>query len=611
MQGLHIVFTSYIGFDSRLLVRTLTPAAIFAQLNIVASYLDHYFSYLNDSPPLRGRCQRMNQIRKIDHRIIQMLEDGDRNTRLMVFEDEPVYFALYYFPHFFNYAIPQFHFDFYFDIKRMLAGEIEEAAWIAFRESAKTSIAKLALVIYSICFQKKKYINWDAYDKGNAEAALFDIVVELQTNEKLIADFGQLYYKKKHRDTMEEAKLKRISNFITENGIKVEAWSTQESTRGRIYKNVRPDLYILDDFETSKTKDSYPITKKIIDHIDEMRTGLGVNGTILYLGNYLTEEGSVAHVLNRLAGNERAMVRNVPVMFKDGTITWPGKYCATNEETAKINEIITIKEKRRVSLEYKKKSYGNKLFATEMLNDPSKSGDYYGDRDRLKKLLEACREPSKEIGGIRIWANYDPMHRYAGGGDTASGWGGDSNAGVWIDFSRRPALVVATYKDADIKPGPFARILMRGAQMYGECFLVPEQNNTGFATIFALITDEREGGCGYTNVYVREVKHKITGKAMKEYGFWSSDATKPDVIAAFFKAVEDGDLEIFDKDLLNEMYHYKKMDVRVHRPEEGMTRHFDLLTAATLAWEGNKHAKVSVASRVKQFKSPTQGAYVP
>ena len=71
--------------------------------------------------------------------------------RRAYFADEssfPVFFA-YYFPEYIKYPFAGFHFTMFRHIGHMLTGIIRELAWIMFRESAKTSIAK-ALIVYLI-----------------------------------------------------------------------------------------------------------------------------------------------------------------------------------------------------------------------------------------------------------------------------------------------------------------------------------------------------------------------------------------------------------------------------------------------------------------------------
>ncbi len=497
-------------------------------------------------------------------------------------EIEPVYFGIYYFPEYYLYKIPDFHYDFYGDIKRLWSGEIDEAAWIAFRESAKTSIGKIS-AIHAISYKKKNYINWDAYDKDNSEAALFDIVVQLQSNTRLIQDFGQLYYQKKHKDVLQEAKLKRISSFITENDVKVEAFSTQESTRGRIYKHIRPDLYIFDDVETVKTKDSYPITNKIIKHIDEARTGMGANGSILYLGNYITEEGVIENILKNVGRNPRGIARNIPVV-KDKKVMWPAKYVKTNKEAAKRNKTIEDPLKRKLSLENHRIKFGEKVFETEFMNNPSKAGDLVFNRAIIKELLKKAKDPIKEIAGLKIWRNYNAKHRYGLGADTSEGKGLDANAHAIINYSTRPAIVVATFQDNEIKPNIFAHEIKRPGNQFGGCVTAPAINNTGWATCAEL------ENC-YDNIYIRQVKNKKTGKESNEFGIRMTTGVKYDIISNFVTAVEDGELVIWDRELLLECYYYKKKDLNAMKMEDGMTRHFDKLIGAAIAWELRRSAK--------------------
>lgn len=537
-------------------------------------------------------------ITKLNEKVFKHILSNQAD-RIYICGQEPVYFFAYYFAEYLSYKIAPFQFLFYDDIKRLIEGELDEAIWVAFRESAKTSIAKFALAVWCICYRKKRYINFDSYIKDNAEAALFDIAVTLQTNRNIIEDFGHLYFSREAR-TLKEAKLKRIAHFITENDVKVEAFSTQESTRGRIYKEIRPDLYVFDDIETAKTKSSYPITKKIIEHIDEAKAGLGPGGSILYLGNYITEEGVIAHIMKNLKGRKRAVVRNIPVMIS-GEITWPDKYVKTNEEAIKLNKMIKEPSEKKVSLKAKRESLGNEVYETEMMNNPSKSEDLVFDSATIDKLIRGCQPPIEEIAGLKIWAKFNAKHRYGEGGDTAEGIGRDANALVVIDFTKRPALVVATFENNQIGPDVFGYEMKRAANLYGGCIVAPEVNNTGYATL-AVLTDIYDN----KNIYVRTIKDKTSGKPLKSYGFKSTSTTKPDIMYQLKSAIEDGELEILDEALLKEIRAYRKQDIRLLKSVEGMTKHFDKLMACAIAWEMRHHALVK-----KKKKSLKQPVHVP
>lgn len=553
----------------------------------------------------------MKEERKFDPEVIEFITQSTRSERLHLFEQSFPYYCLYYFPEFFTYPLAGFHWDFFDDCEKLASGELEEAAWIAFRESAKSTIAK-AFICWLICYKKKRYINWDSYDKANAEQALFDVAGFLRTNANLLRDFGNLYKKKKKKNPEEtdidDPQMKRIGSFITENGVKVEAFSTQESTRGRSFafrgKIYRPDQYINDDIETSKTKDSLPVTEKIIEHIDEARSGTGVTASTLYLGNYITEEGVIAHIMERLKDREGKVIRMIPVVYPDGSIAWPGKYVMTKQEAFEKNQ-GKPRDEWVVAIEKKREDLGDSVFETEMMNNPGKSGDYFFDREKVRKALEKAQEPKRDIAGLKIWADFNAKHRYGGGADTSEGIGGDSSTTAIFDFTQTPNLVVATYKNNQIPPNTFAYEIRRHSDAFGACFFVPEINNTGYATVAELIN------IGFYNMYKREVKNKTSGKLQKEYGWRTTVGTKYEIFSQFKTAFEDGEIEILDKDLLNEMYHYTKTVLRrTATQDSGMTRHFDLLMAAVLAWEARNYALLSSTDLKERRKAPKREPYV-
>ena len=201
---------------------------------------------------------------------LERMLTGTQQERTFLATESFGLFAIYYFNKYFSYALAPYHYDFFQDCHDLTDNKIREVAWIAFRESGKTSIAKL-FVIWLIVTGKRKYINVDSFDKENAERILFDVAFEMVNNKRLQADFGVLFSKERG---IQDIKQNRINNFVCENGVRVEAHSTQESVRGRLHLNQRPDCLILDDIETNKTKDSKAYTKQVADHISEAMAGM-------------------------------------------------------------------------------------------------------------------------------------------------------------------------------------------------------------------------------------------------------------------------------------------------------------------------------------------------
>lgn len=287
---------------------------------------------------------------------LERMLDGTKEERVFLAEQSFGLFCIYYFSDYFRYALSDYHYDFFQDCHDLVDNNIREVAWVAFRESGKTSIAKL-FVIWLIAMNKRRYINVDSFDKENAERILFDVAFEMVNNKKLQADFGILFSKGRGID---DIKQNRINNFVTENGVRVEAHSTQESVRGRLHLNQRPDVLILDDIETNKTKDSQAYTKQVADHISEAMAGMSPDGFMLYLGNYITEYGNINHLFERAKKDPGIRVRNIPVVI-GGQPAWPAKYAMTDEEA---------KENGKVSIEDKQRQLGSLVFSYEMMNQP-------------------------------------------------------------------------------------------------------------------------------------------------------------------------------------------------------------------------------------------------
>lgn len=282
--------------------------------------------------------------------------NGTKEERVFLAQNSFLAFALYYFNNYFEYPLADFHKDFNNDLHDLADGKIREVAWIGFRECAKTTFAKLYIIWLTI-FQKRKYINVDSFDKENAERILFDVAFELVNNQRLMFDYGVIFSKERG---IKDIKQNRINNFVTENGIRVEAHSTQESVRGRLHLNQRPDFILFDDIETNKTKESEAYTKQVKNHITEAMAGMSPDGFILYLGNYITEYGNIAWLMDRAKRDTNIRLRNIPVMI-DNIPTWGGKYCLTDEEA---------KTTGKVSIESKQLQLGSLVFSYEMMNKP-------------------------------------------------------------------------------------------------------------------------------------------------------------------------------------------------------------------------------------------------
>ena len=322
----------------------------------------------------------------INKKALQVVIDGTpEERRYLVSKDFSLFFC-YYFTDYIKYKFADFHYKMFDDVENLFEDNYREIAWIMFRESAKTSFAK-GLLLWLIATGRRRYLNVDSFDKENAERILFDVVVEMQMNGRFKSDFGELYNVKREADSVTQ---KRVSNFLTSNGVRVEAHSTQESVRGRLHGHQRPDFLLLDDFETNKTKDSKAYTLQVIKHIDEFKAGLDSTAKIMYLGNYITELGSIQSLMDRAKIDDKLLIRNVPVEI-DGKPTWEDKYVMTDAEL----EIYP----GRVSLEDKKKQLGSVVYSAEMLNQPIDESTqvFFKKNFKTSKLEEVIKEKVRKF----------------------------------------------------------------------------------------------------------------------------------------------------------------------------------------------------------------------
>ena len=527
----------------------------------------------------------------IDPRLKELIINGTPAQRKYICERDFVYFCLYYFSDFFQYEMADFHWDMHQDIKDLESGTIFFLIWMMFRESAKTTLAKMH-ACWLGAYGKRHYINFDSYEKENAENSMFDIALWFQTNKLLVADFGQLYWEEA---SVKKSTRKRIGNFVLANGVKYEAFSTQQSVRGRVYGKYRPDAIYLDDIETSKTKRSAARTSEVIAHIDEMLSGLGPTAIAVVLCNYITESGSVQYLLDKAKGNPRWRARRVDAEI-DGQPAWPAKHAMSDME-AEVRNIERPADAPVVSLEAKKRDLGATVYATEMLNSPDKAGDLVFDRAKVDAAIEIAKKNQnfEDRAGFRMWDKYNPSHRYAIGGDPSGGTGRDSAASTAIDFTPVPNRVVGTYACNTIAPDIFGDELARQGHLFGTCLIAAEINNMGWATnarLKAIYELDR--------IYRRTHQGKfvqISDKPKDEFGWDTNGATKPTIIYAFKNAFENGLLEIFDLELLDEMRRYNQTDLSELRAKDGATRHFDKLMSAAIAWEMRNHAEISEKSK--------------
>ncbi len=546
------------------------------------------------------------------------LYSDDAEARNYLCEQSLLMFAIYYFTEYFSYETADFQYDMFSDFEDLVAGIVPSnaCAWVTFAEGAKTSIAKIGLAWVAV-YAKKKYVNVDSNDKENAERILFDVVLSLQTNHLLVQDFGQIYNAPR---TKNEATVKRVSNFITNKGTRFESYSTQESPRGRIHQEQRPDFWLLDDIENSKTIRSAVITNAVVGHIDEIKRGMSPQACLLLLGNYLIEEGSVAYVMKSIRGSG-GRVRFVPVVDKKGVIAWTDKYVHTDEESTRLNANLP-NEQRKVSLETKKRELnagGNRVYEVEMLLDPASAGSAFFDRRKIDLAMAKCVTPDEDLAGFWLWGKYNPANAYGIGADTGKGNGGDHSTTCLFDFTSKPNRQIGSYANNRIPADQFAYELKRQGNLFGTCIIAPEKNAESGGSCLATLKLIYPVDAIYRQIPHDRIADIPTGTNLTgELGWETNNATKYMILNDFKSSFEAGEVVIEDERILREMksFTYSDADDLGSARVGHLTKHFDLLMATAIAWHMRKYAQPKpVASTYAQpayegtgldYQQPTQ-----
>lgn len=248
--------------------------------------------------------------------------------------------------------------------------------------------------------------------------------------------------------------------------------------------------------------------------------------------------------------------------------------------------------------EIKQSNYKGLVYNIEVENDnsyvienailhncnPSASKNVLFDRESVNRQIP--KEVIRESAGLKIFKEFNPSHRIASGHDIAGGVGLDSSTSVFIDFDIIPCQVVATFNSNEIKPDVFGDEIKRESDIFGGSLVAIEKNNHGHATIARAKQLE-------VRQYQTESKAVKVGQSpTTEYGWHTNQATKPKMLFALSKAVEDGLIDLNDKDLIQECRGYTRDDLMEKNEDPRLTtRHFDLLIACAIAWQMKDHTK--------------------
>lgn len=475
------------------------------------------------------------------------------------------------FPQYFSSDDAPFHKDIDANNLRLYRGEIDQFVDIAFKGAAKTSRTKL-FVAYAITNDQdrlRRYfrvLSEDATNSGQIATDIYNMLVSPEVRKLYPETFAKT--EAKREETM--------SSFTTATGIKFYAGTVRMSQRGALQEDARPDFVWFEDFENRKTLRSAREGKTIWDNMEEARTGLAKGGGCLYTCNYISEMGNVHTLVTKPSPKKVVLI--VPII-RNGVPVW-SRYS--------LEDIAQMKAT-------------DEDFEGERLCKPSATKDMMFDRDILDAMpaLDAIRESA----GFLFFKPFEPTHPYGSGHDVSGGVGIDSSTSVFMDFGTIPARVVGVYHSNTIKPESFGEEIHRE----GEFFALPIAGIERNYGAEAILRAKQLG----VRLYKTEGKMTRVGSSpATEYGWHTNALTKPKMINGLVKAVNDGLLQLSYQPLIDECKAYTRNDLLEEVKDIRLTtRHFDLLTAAAIAWQMKDFATIEKKKEVVVRDEPEEVMY--
>lgn len=251
------------------------------------------------------------------------------------------------------------------------------ALFIEPREHGKTVRWSFAYPLWQVLTGKSRYVLLIGASQTAAQENLINIRTELEENEQILADFGDL-----RGDRWSDARIE------LSNGSCIQAKGSGASMRGTRFRQYRPDLIILDDILKDDAVESPTTRAKIHRWLKRVVFNLGKTAFIVWVNTIFHSDDPASRLLCEMEEGtlKRWAAVRLSVYKPDGTPLWPENWSAE-------------------LLEEKRQTLGSDVFSTEYENEP------LSDEDRIIKpewIQAHIYVPAELPAGLRYFAGVDP-----------------------------------------------------------------------------------------------------------------------------------------------------------------------------------------------------------
>ena len=248
--------------------------------------------------------------------------NNNKEFRKEIAKSSLLWFARIYFNKYLFYKTAPFQKE----ICKILQNKSAFNEIIAFRGSAKTTMAMLFLPIWAVITGDKHFVVLVADTFPQIKDHIANIKSELEDNERLIQDFGPFNVK---IEDQKKEEWQKTSMVISNYNAKIIGRSTGQKVRGIRYKQWRPDLIVVDDIEDQEMVRTIEQRDKTYRWFTGDVIPAGEKGKTKYIlvGNLLHSDAIMSRIRKEIIeGNRDGEVVEFPLINDDGIILWDSKF---------------------------------------------------------------------------------------------------------------------------------------------------------------------------------------------------------------------------------------------------------------------------------------------
>lgn len=328
------------------------------------------------------------------------------------------YFAKTYLPHHIGKPPSAMHSALYKCYSNLIlesekTGKGGRDATAAPRGNAKSTLTTLALPLWAIITERRKYIGILSDTTEQAQEFLEEIKAELEVNERLQEDYPK---------ACGEGSRWKIGDIITKKSIKVKAWGKGKRIRGSKFGASRLDLVICDDLEDDEHIESPQQREKDRKWFFKavMKAGAG-NTVYIVVGTILHYDALLARLLNQPGWTSRKYQAVIKWSVSPLWEEWESRVVAKEEEEASRffeknkkemlegTQVLWPEVESYIYLMKMRLSDGPAYFDSEKQNEPIHPSERLFNDEWFNYLDEAeVRDRLRYNGYTQFLASVDP-----------------------------------------------------------------------------------------------------------------------------------------------------------------------------------------------------------